>query len=1441
MKTIRYIPHRHAELVSASRNRFRNKFGMTLILILFSILFFACENSVDAAYDDFIEETKTSAASQKSYIVFNIVQPGRTATRTITSDITTSLFSDITFTGERSDGVTLAPVTASNFAQLSSRTIEVEVGQWNFTLTAWLGKTSTSPGGMYKAEKTLSVVPGDNELVMTLSPAPEDTSDPDPVNQYLLADHPGSWKVSLSFPYEKIDKIKFYLMPYSTYTSGTVPSSALLHQFVKGTDYTSGSINIAESSLEMGSYVIYIEYFTNLNQQDGPDSTSVQETLLNTWAELLRISPGALSDGTITLPNADNVYTIHYELGGSSYSWVTSPTEAIPLSYTRNSGTSGVITLPTNLSLAAPDSFYNFEGWYTDEKFAAGTGPVTDFNVSDATDKTFYAKWHEPVYDVYVQAGVDDSVADGTSLHPFSSVTLDTYHAFDNITGTNPDGSFKSTIHILSDYTGTNKITVPWGNNDPSLNGMCVNLVGEKGEVANADVELDVCVGSANSFIFLDHSQQMKLSHINIKSTANHTNPNGFGCLSVMDGTRLEFEDSTIIGYTGEGCSAINIEGEVHLKNCEISGNYAIDRDTNSSVWANAVNYGNGELYLDGNVVIKGNKILKDDGSGEEESESYNLYIGSYTGSSLNFMPIFISGKSLTGSEIWVKLAQEPHVFTTGYGTQAGEPSDYFHSDSGLVVDLDSSGEAQLVRRVAYYVSSTSSSPAGSDTAGDGSIEHPYASIEKAIEKITLNDDDTLAPIIYVSGEIPCNIIIDDGSVGSRLVAQSLTIQGSSTATQTILNGDINGDGTGDDSIILMSAQVPLTLKNLTLKNGNSTSSGGALCYDGRQLVTIDSCVFDSNEASVYGGALYFSNSDAAISNTTFISNSVTGTVSDYGQGGAIYIRGGNVSVSGSSSFTSNSAYRYGGAIALSSSSSSVLTLGKAGVESTIVINENTAGSPAQTDNIHLNDGQTITVAGALSTDSEIGVTRTYSTDPFTTGYAVTNSGTTPDAIFTSDADYAVIAGTGGEAAFYMTTAGGTVYMPGDYHFTLAASRSTVTLGRAATVTITPDITRTEPNGNSTPLFYNPSDHKLYLDSAFTLPEGSDSTVTWSASLWCHGSPEYDNLTAVDTTANANKFTIPALTFEDTYTLNVTATYQGYTHNANLTLQCQAGGALSIPLTLEAVSSAATVTFKNKASGPVTYIVNGGEAQTIAAKTTGTVTLSAAGDKVEFFGDNARYGSQTTQDCSKISCSSDCYIYGNIMSLINSTGYETANALTVNYCFRYLFSNNSKIKNKTGSELMLPATTLSNNCYDSMFCDCTSLTTAPELPATLSESCYQAMFKGCTSLTTVPELPATTLRNWCYQSMFEGCASLTTAPELPATTLAEKCYYGMFWGCTSLNSVTCLATDISASDCVNNWLDNVAASGTFIKAAGMTDWPSGANGIPSGWTIQNAP
>jgi hypothetical protein len=109
------------------------------------------------------------------------------------------------------------------------------------------------------------------------------------------------------------------------------------------------------------------------------------------------------------------------------------------------------------------------------------------------------------------------------------------------------------------------------------------------------------------------------------------------------------------------------------------------------------------------------------------------------------------------------------------------------------------------------------------------------------------------------------------------------------------------------------------------------------------------------------------------------------------------------------------------------------------------------------------------------------------------------------------------------------------------------------------------------------------------------------------------------------------------------------------------------------------------------------------------------------------------------------------------------------------------------------------------------------------------------MFHNCTSLTTAPALPATTLAQYCYNIMFQNCTSLTTAPALPATALVDYCYGYMFKGCTSLNSVTCLMTG-STGNPTRDWLSNVSATGTFTKAAGVT-WGAGESGIPTGWTV----
>jgi len=169
-------------------------------------------------------------------------------------------------------------------------------------------------------------------------------------------------------------------------------------------------------------------------------------------------------------------------------------------------------------------------------------------------------------------------------------------------------------------------------------------------------------------------------------------------------------------------------------------------------------------------------------------------------------------------------------------------------------------------------------------------------------------------------------------------------------------------------------------------------------------------------------------------------------------------------------------------------------------------------------------------------------------------------------------------------------------------------------------------------------------------------------------------------------------------------------------------------------------------------------------------------------------------------------------VKGNIMSLINSINFGTLTTLENAYTFYGLFTHCTGLTD--ASELLLPATTL-------------------------TQSCYGSMFQGCESLTTAPSLPATTLTEGCYYEMFIGCTNLTTAPELPATTLTDYCYYQMFEGCTNLNYIKCLATDISASNCTYNWVNSVASTGTFVKHSSMASWTTGTSGIPTGWTVQD--
>ena len=129
------------------------------------------------------------------------------------------------------------------------------------------------------------------------------------------------------------------------------------------------------------------------------------------------------------------------------------------------------------------------------------------------------------------------------------------------------------------------------------------------------------------------------------------------------------------------------------------------------------------------------------------------------------------------------------------------------------------------------------------------------------------------------------------------------------------------------------------------------------------------------------------------------------------------------------------------------------------------------------------------------------------------------------------------------------------------------------------------------------------------------------------------------------------------------------------------------------------------------------------------------------------------------------------------------------------------------------------------------------------LPATAITYSYKSMFEGCSSLKTPPELPATVLStNQCYWNLFSGCTNLETAPVLPATSLVYGCYQQMFLGCEKINYIKCLAEyNVTTANC-ENWVQYVQTnSGTFEKNSSVTNWERGNSGVPSNWTITNAP
>jgi len=220
------------------------------------------------------------------------------------------------------------------------------------------------------------------------------------------------------------------------------------------------------------------------------------------------------------------------------------------------------------------------------------------------------------------------------------------------------------------------------------------------------------------------------------------------------------------------------------------------------------------------------------------------------------------------------------------------------------------------------------------------------------------------------------------------------------------------------------------------------------------------------------------------------------------------------------------------------------------------IIYDNMLTDGTKQSNIYLPVNLKINIDGDIS-GSKIGVNVPWQSDDdgaprigvpaeFTSGYRTDNTAL-PGEIFITENNYSITASSSGEAAFAVS--GGGMYTALDYDINLTASSVSVYPDTEKTITIAVSGTRKEGTGTTT-LNYNNADNKFYIDESAV----GDNKVTFAAALY-NGATKIADCT-VSSASEAGKIavTIPAIAYEDTYTLRITSTYFGVTKDTSISV-----------------------------------------------------------------------------------------------------------------------------------------------------------------------------------------------------------------------------------------------------------------------------------------------
>lgn len=508
----------------------------------------------------------------------------------------------------------------------------------------------------------------------------------------------------------------------------------------------------------------------------------------------------------------------------------------------------------------------------------------------------------------------DDDFGDGSEQHPYATIRKAASMFSDKTAvpgGTEYNPLFKNKVYVLSD------ITFSAG---AGATGDCnFEVVGCAGGVEGSPVTLTFNTDSGSGF-YVAPGQKVKLTDINITQSSGE---NEYAALMAAVGGELFLEDCSITGMRAKKCSAIAAEGPVHLKNVSVKNNVAIAPSEGGYVWGPAVFSKQGQISLLGKVEITGNymEIPDGGGAGGTVQKEQNVWVGDNKDGTAYYEPLYVAGVLTTGTKIGVTTYDiSKTVFTENYKNagNAASPDTYFTSDDGFTVGWNSaSKEAQLKVPSSLYVRL-----GGSDIIGNGTAAKPFATIQKALDKINGLNNASVHYTIKVEGVLAAaqHALTDD-----TLKAASLKIMGDSAAT-SVVSGGLSESS--EPILYLSEVTVPVTIENIGFTNGKltavSSGNGGAIFVENCVgAITITDCGFTSCQANGgNGGAIYLDGGSLSMSGVAFTSNKAK-------NGGAIYIKKGSLEMTDGVISLNTATTDSGGGISIASGGTFTMSGGK--------------------------------------------------------------------------------------------------------------------------------------------------------------------------------------------------------------------------------------------------------------------------------------------------------------------------------------------------------------------------------------------------------------------------------------------------------------------------------------------------------------------------------